>query len=67
MVERSMPRDREARAPRDDQIVQFYRPSEYEVAYLSRKTGKMAIEVRRTMMRVGNDPAKVEAALKAPA
>lgn len=37
---------------------------EFEIAYLSRKTGKMAIEVRRAMMKVGNDRAKVEAALK---
>jgi hypothetical protein len=37
---------------------------DYEIAYLSKKTGKMAIEVRRAMMKVGADRQKVEAELK---
>lgn len=45
----------------DDQVLG---QDEYEIAYLSKKTGKMAIDVRRAMMKVGPDRDKVEAALK---
>lgn len=59
-----MAREKRGRSATEGEVQPHYRPSEFEVAYLSRKTGRMPIDVRLALMRLGNDLARVEAELR---